>query len=85
MLRNVEGGSLAARLLYPNLRQTSPENLPELPIIGADVYSASSATTLGPLAAGLGSAYLIREERVADSGAIRVRAGDQRRGRDRGA
>jgi hypothetical protein len=36
VLRNVEGGSLAARLLYPNLRQTSPENLPRSPVIGTD-------------------------------------------------
>jgi hypothetical protein len=36
VLRNTEGGSLAARLLYPNLRQTSPENLPNSPVIGTD-------------------------------------------------
>ena len=36
VLRNVEGGSLAARLLYPNLRQTSPPNLPRSPVIGTD-------------------------------------------------
>jgi hypothetical protein len=36
VLRNVEGGSLAARLLYPNLRQTGPENLPNSPVIGTD-------------------------------------------------
>jgi len=36
VLRNVEGGSLAARLLYPNVRQTSPENLPNSPVIGTD-------------------------------------------------
>jgi hypothetical protein len=36
VLRNVEGGSLAARLLYPNLRQSSPENLPRSPVIGTD-------------------------------------------------
>jgi hypothetical protein len=36
VLRNVEGGSLAARLLYPNLRQEAPENLPRSPVIGAD-------------------------------------------------
>jgi hypothetical protein len=35
-LRNVEGGSLAARLLYPNLRQTRPESLPRSPVIGTD-------------------------------------------------
>ena len=28
--------SLAARLLYPNLRQTAPENLPNSPVIGTD-------------------------------------------------
>jgi hypothetical protein len=36
VLRNVEGGSLAARLLYPNVRQEAPENLPRSPVIGAD-------------------------------------------------
>jgi hypothetical protein len=36
VLRNVEGGSLAARLLYPNWRQSSPENLPRSPVIGTD-------------------------------------------------
>ncbi len=34
VLRNVEGGSLAARLLYPSLRHESPENLPNSPVIG---------------------------------------------------
>jgi hypothetical protein len=36
VLRNVEGGSLAARLLYPNLRQSGPANLPRSPVIGTD-------------------------------------------------
>ena len=36
VLRNVEGGSLAARQLYPEFRQTSPEALPRSPVIGAD-------------------------------------------------
>ena len=36
MLRNVEGGSLAARLLYPDRRQERPENLPRSPVIGTD-------------------------------------------------
>jgi hypothetical protein len=36
VLRNVEGGSLAARLLYPNVRQESPPNLPVSPVIGTD-------------------------------------------------
>jgi hypothetical protein len=35
-LRNVEGGSLAARMLYPELRQTRPTNLPRSPVIGTD-------------------------------------------------
>jgi hypothetical protein len=34
VLRNVESGSLAARLLYPNVRQEAPENLPRSPVIG---------------------------------------------------
>jgi hypothetical protein len=36
VLRNIEAGSLAARLLYPNLRQTMPESLPKSPVIGTD-------------------------------------------------
>ena len=35
-LRNVEGGSLAARELYPEIRQTHPEKLPRSPVIGTD-------------------------------------------------
>jgi hypothetical protein len=35
-LRDVEGGSLAARLLYPEVRQSRPEALPRSPVIGAD-------------------------------------------------
>jgi hypothetical protein len=35
-LRNVEGGSLAARLLYPEIRQTRPGSLSRSPVIGAD-------------------------------------------------
>jgi len=36
VLRNVEGGSLAARELYPEIRQTGPEKLARSPVIGAD-------------------------------------------------
>ncbi|MGZ8648455.1 MAG: hypothetical protein ACXW08_07490 [Solirubrobacteraceae bacterium] len=36
VLRNVEGGSLAARSLYPSVRHTAPEKLPGSPVIGAD-------------------------------------------------
>jgi hypothetical protein len=36
VLRNVEGGSLAARLLYPDVRQSRPEELPRSPVIGTD-------------------------------------------------
>ena len=35
-LRNVEGGSLAARLLYPENRQSRPPKLPRSPVIGTD-------------------------------------------------
>jgi len=35
-LRNPAYGSLAARLLYPEIRQERPQNLPRSPIIGAD-------------------------------------------------
>ena len=34
VLRNVEGGSLAARLLYPEVRQSHPEHLARSPVIG---------------------------------------------------
>lgn len=36
VLRNVKGGSLAARLLYPEARQSRPEKLERSPIIGTD-------------------------------------------------
>ena len=36
VLRNVEAGSLAARLLYPEIRQTHPDSLPRSPVIGTD-------------------------------------------------
>jgi hypothetical protein len=36
VLRNVEGGSLAARALYEDVRHTSPETLPRSPVIGTD-------------------------------------------------
>jgi hypothetical protein len=36
VLRNVEGGSLAARLLYPDGRQSRPAELPRSPVIGTD-------------------------------------------------
>ncbi len=36
VLRNVEGGSLAARLLYPEVRQGRPPALPRSPVIGTD-------------------------------------------------
>ena len=46
VLRNVEGGSLAARLLYPSVRHTAPPELPRSPVIGTDDWcSTSSATT----------------------------------------
>ena len=35
-LRDVERGSLAARQLYPEVRQTRPEALPRSPVIGTD-------------------------------------------------
>jgi hypothetical protein len=36
VLRNIEGGSLAARELYPEIRQTHPDELPRSPVIGTD-------------------------------------------------
>jgi hypothetical protein len=36
VLRNVEGGSLAARSLYPSVRHEAPEKLPTSPVIGSD-------------------------------------------------
>ena len=36
VLRNVAGGSLDARSLYPEIRQSRPEALPRSPVIGTD-------------------------------------------------
>ena len=36
VLRNIEGGSLDARSLYPDTRQTRPERMPRSPVIGTD-------------------------------------------------
>jgi hypothetical protein len=36
VLRHVEAGSLAARLLYPDVRQSRPKDLPRSPVIGAN-------------------------------------------------
>ena len=36
VLRDVAGGSLAARTLYPEVRQTGPETLERSPVIGSD-------------------------------------------------
>jgi hypothetical protein len=36
VLRNVTAGSLAARSLYPEIRQSRPESLPRSPVIGTD-------------------------------------------------
>jgi hypothetical protein len=36
VLRDVPGGSLDARLLYPENRQARPEKLPRSPVIGTD-------------------------------------------------
>src|SRR5436190_15013556 len=35
-LRNITGGSLNARLLYPEIRQTRPERMPRSPVIGTN-------------------------------------------------
>jgi len=36
VLRNIRGGSLNARLLYPEIRQSRPERMPRSPVIGTD-------------------------------------------------
>jgi hypothetical protein len=36
VLRNIEGGSLDARSLYPDTRQGRPERMPRSPVIGTD-------------------------------------------------
>jgi hypothetical protein len=54
VLRNVTGGSLAARALYPEARQTHPEKLDRSPVIGTDSpvqyepSEAPGARTRGP-------------------------------------
>src|SRR3954463_13222533 len=48
VLRNVAGGSLAARLLYPEGRQSRPQRLGRSPVIGTDSpvqYEARDADT----------------------------------------
>jgi hypothetical protein len=48
VLRNITGGSLAARLLYPEGRQQRPQRLPRSPIIGTNSpvqYEAPDADT----------------------------------------
>ena len=85
VLRNVEGGSLAARLLYPDGRQDAPGEPAALaghrhrrprPVRAARGHRAAAQAPARPLTRGA---------RVADPRAIRVRARDERRGRDRGA
>jgi hypothetical protein len=41
VLRNIEGGSLDARLLYPEGRQSRPERLPRSPVIGTGAPSST--------------------------------------------
>ena len=86
VLRNIEGGSLAARLLYDSVRHESPENAAALardrhrltgPIRRARRCRRTAQTTA--VAAGEWGVA------GADPGSIRVRARDQRRRRDRGA
>jgi hypothetical protein len=48
VLRNVAGGSLAARLLYPDVRQSRTERLGRSPVIGSNApvqYEAEDADT----------------------------------------
>jgi hypothetical protein len=48
VLRNIAGGSLAARLLYPEGRQQRPQRLPRSPVVGTNApvqYEASDADT----------------------------------------
>src|SRR4051794_29652129 len=50
VLRNVTGGSLAARALYPEARQSRPERLARSPIIGTDApvqYEPSAEPGVG--------------------------------------
>ena len=64
-LRDVEGGSLAARLLYPEIRQTRPESLPRSPVIGTDApvqYEEREDIGSAPQAAPRPFPDLIREE-----------------------
>ena len=85
VLRNVEGGSLAARLLYPNVRHEAPGEAAALaghrrrrprPVRAARRHRGAAQAAARPPD---------REEPVADPRAIRVRARDQRRRRDRRA
>ena len=83
-LRDVERGSLAARQLYPEIRQTRPDALPRSPVIGTDApVQYEQRDDIGAPRKRLPGHGLRREELRADTRVIRVRARDQRRGRDR--
>ena len=115
VLRNVEGGSLAARSLYPeDIRHISPEALPRSPVIGTDApvqyeqrddigaprrrlpgspsrrgtspakpESGATSDLVQLSGARSRSPGLQEGARVADSCGIRVRACNERRGRNR--
>jgi hypothetical protein len=64
VLRNVTGGSLAARSLYPEARQTRPEKLARSPIIGTDSpvqYEPSDSPGVRKRLPGAGGAAVAEE------------------------
>lgn len=64
-LRDVERGSLAARLLYPEVRQARPERLPRSPVIGTDAperYEPSETPGIRPNGPGARTAALAQSQ-----------------------
>lgn len=67
-LRNATRGSMSARVLYPEVRQTHPERMPRSPVIGTDSpvqYEPAEAPGVRTAAPddGGGTATIEREER----------------------
>jgi hypothetical protein len=73
VLRNVLGGSLSARLLYPDVRQTRPPLMPRSPIIGTDApvqYEPSDSPGVRRRKPGATAPADQERSSVADTGAI---------------
>jgi hypothetical protein len=69
-LRNPAYGSLAARLLYPEIRQQRPSNLPRSPIIGTDSPSQYEPSETPGVRNRMRAAATTERSGDADSGAV---------------